>query len=86
MWIDDDFIFPMEKTFGKMFQDGDFAFPAYPFYADGSEHEIELKEQFEQKFVRHFKYNMIGYSDVDMFKDHFEDIMYINYPKYRHYW
>ena len=87
MWIDDDLIMPIDKKFGEIVKDREFNFPSdYPFYADGSDNGTELRNKFQAKFVRHFKYNFIAYDNIQEFTDHFEDIMYVNYPKYRHYW
>ena len=80
MWIDDDLIFPMEETFGEICKKND------PFPVDYLFYEPSLKFKFEEKFKLHFKYYQIGYSNLEMFKDHFKDILDLNYPKYKHYY
>ena len=80
MWIDDDLIFPIEKTFGQMYEDG-YRLPVdYLFYDE------RYRAEFEKKFYKHFKYNRIAFDSEEMFSDMFQDILDVNYPKYKHYY
>ena len=69
-----------ERTFGEMVRSGYKLPKDYPFY-----NEVNRAE-FEKKFYKHFKYNQIAFTKTTIFSDMFQDVMYLNYPKYKHYY
>lgn len=52
----------------------------YPFYDDSH------RQEFERKFLLHFRYHEIGQESLQRFKYMLQDTLTINYPKYLHYY
>lgn len=52
----------------------------YPFYDE------DHREEFENKFILHFRYNEIGQETLQRFKYMLQDVLTTEYPKYEHYY